>query len=137
MAIQAQGDGGDVMAEINVTPLVDVMLVLLVVFIVTAPLLTNTVKVNLPQTARTSVTSPEQKKSVNLGIDPTGRVYLDKREITVAQIEPELRGLHDRYPELSVHLNADRAVSYGVVAKAMTAVDRAGIARLSVLTAIE
>jgi len=137
MAFQAQGDGGDVMSEINVTPLVDVMLVLLVVFLVTAPLLTNTVRVNLPQTARTSATSPEQKKSVNLGIDLSGRVYLDKREITVAQIEPELRGLHDRYPDLAVHLNADRAVSYGVVAKAMTAVDRAGIARLSVLTAIE
>jgi biopolymer transport protein ExbD len=137
MAFSAQGDGGDVMSEINVTPLVDVMLVLLVVFLVTAPLLTNTVRVNLPQTAKTNATSPEQKKSVNVGIDASGRVYLDKREVTVTQIEPELRGLRARYPELSVHLNADRAVSYGIVAKAMTAVDRAGIPRLSVLTALE
>lgn len=137
MAFSAQGDGGDVMSEINVTPLVDVMLVLLVVFLVTAPLLTNTVRVNLPQTAKTNATSPEQKKSVNVGIDATGRVYLDKREVTVSQIEPELRGLRAKYPELSVHLNADRAVSYGIVAKAMTAVDRAGIPRLSVLTALE
>jgi biopolymer transport protein ExbD len=137
MAFQAQSDGGDVMSEINVTPLVDVMLVLLVVFLVTAPLLTNTVRVNLPQTARTAAVSPDQKKSVNVGIDAAGHIYLDKREITVAAIEPELRSLRDRYPDLSVHLNADRAVSYGIVAKAMTAVDRAGISRLSVLTAIE
>jgi biopolymer transport protein ExbD len=137
MGMQANRDGDDVMSEINVTPLVDVMLVLLVVFLVTAPLLTNTVRVNLPQTARTAPAAAEQKKSVNVGIDASGRVFLDKREISAGQIEPELRGLRARHPDLSVHLNADRAVSYGVVAKAMTAVDRAGIPRLSVLTAIE
>ena len=130
----AVGGGEEVMSEINVTPLVDVMLVLLVVFLVTAPLLTNTVRVNLPQTARTSPTTPEQKKAVSLSIDADGKVYVDKREIALARVEPELRSLRAAHPELSVSLNADRTVDYGLVAKAMTAVDRAGITRLSVLT---
>lgn len=137
MAFSAQADGGEVMSEINVTPLVDVMLVLVVVFLVTAPLLTNTVRVNLPQTAKTAPSTAEQKKSVSVSIDAEGKVYLDKRLITAAAIEPELRSLRAAFPEVSVHLNADKAVSYGIVAKAMTSVDRAGISRLSVLTVNE
>ena len=134
MAFKAGGDNEEVMSEINVTPLVDVMLVLLVVFLVTAPLLTNTVRVNLPQTAKTSPTTPEQKKSVSLSIDAAGKVYVDKREILIAQVEPELKTLRAAHPQLAVSLNADKSVNYGLVAKAMTAVDRAGITRLSVLT---
>jgi biopolymer transport protein ExbD len=134
MAFHVSAEADEVMSEINVTPLVDVMLVLLVVFLVTAPLLTNTVRVNLPQTARTSPTVAEPRRNVSLSIDAAGKVYVDKREITVAQVEPELKSLRAAHPELSVSLNADKAVNYGLVAKAMTAVDRAGITRLSVLT---
>jgi biopolymer transport protein ExbD len=136
MAIQAQ-DSEEVMSEINVTPLVDVMLVLLVVFLVTAPLLTNTVRVNLPQTAKTAATTPEQKKLVAISIDAAGTIYLDRHVTAFADVEPALKALRAASPELAVHLNADRAVNYGVVAKTMTAVDRAGIGRLSVLTAAE
>jgi biopolymer transport protein ExbD len=136
MAIQAQGDADEVMSEINVTPLVDVMLVLLVVFLVTAPLLTNTVRVNLPQTAKTA-TTPEQKKAVGISIDAAGTIYVDRRPTAFDALEPALRTLRTANPELAVHLNADRAVNYGLVAKTMTAVDRAGISRLSVLTAPE
>jgi len=136
MAIQAQGDADEVMSEINVTPLVDVMLVLLVVFLVTAPLLTNTVRVNLPQTAKTA-TTPGQKKAVGISIDAAGTIYVDRRPTAFDALEPALRTLRTANPELAVHLNADRAVNYGLVAKTMTAVDRAGISRLSVLTAPE
>jgi biopolymer transport protein TolR len=133
MAFNVQGSE-EVLSEINVTPLVDVMLVLLVVFLVTAPLLTNTVRVNLPETSKTAPSAVEQKKSVNLSIDAGGKVYIDRREVGLPQLEPELKTLHASFRDLVVHLNADRAVSYGLVAKAMTAVDRAGITKLSVLT---
>jgi len=137
MAFQLSGGGEEVMSEINVTPLVDVMLVLLVVFLVTAPLLTNTIRVNLPETSKTAATAVEQKKSVNISIDVAGKVYIDRKEIGLPQLEPQLKALHAAYRDVIVHLNADRAVSYGLVAKAMTAVDRAGITKLSVLTVSE
>jgi biopolymer transport protein ExbD len=137
MAFQLSGGGEEVMSEINVTPLVDVMLVLLVVFLVTAPLLTNTIRVNLPETSKTAATAVEQKKSVNISIDAAGKVYIDRKEVGLPQLEPQLKALHASYKDLIVHLNADRAVSYGLVAKAMTAVDRAGITKLSVLTVSE
>jgi biopolymer transport protein ExbD len=137
MAFAAQGESEEVMSEINVTPLVDVMLVLLVVFLVTAPLLANTIRVNLPQTAKTSGNNQEPKKSINLSIAAGGKVYIDKREIELATVESELRGLKAAYPEIIVHLNADKDINYGLVAKTMSSVDRAGITRLSVLTATE
>lgn len=135
MAIQSQSDGDDVVSEINVTPLVDVMMVLLVVFIVTAPLLTNAVKVNLPQTATTSPI--EQKKSVTISVDAQGKLYVDRGETSLAQLEDQLTALHRADPDIAVHLSADQAVNYGLVAKAMSAVDRAGVTKLSVLTANE
>jgi biopolymer transport protein ExbD len=135
MAIQSQGDSEDVVSDINVTPLVDVMLVLLVVFIVTAPLLSNAVRVHLPQTANTSPVEP--KKSVNVSVDAQGKLYLDRAEVTLPSLEDQLTTLHRADPDLAVHLNADQAVNYGLVAKAMSAVDRAGVSKLSVLTANE
>jgi biopolymer transport protein TolR len=135
MAFQARGDSDEVMSEINVTPLVDVMLVLLVVFIVTAPLLNNSIKVNLPQTATNA--SPEQKRAVSVSVDAQGKLYLDRTETDLAALATGLKSLHDREPDLAVHLNADRSVNYGLVAKVMSTVDRAGITKLSVLTSNE
>ena len=135
MAFQAKGDSDEVMSEINVTPLVDVMLVLLVVFIVTAPLLTNSIKVNLPQTAQNA--SPEQKRAVSVSVDAQGKLYLDRAETDLVALGTGLKALHDAQPDVAVHLNADRAVNYGLVAKVISSVDRAGVKRLSVLTAGE
>jgi biopolymer transport protein TolR len=135
MAFQAQGDTDEVMSEINVTPLVDVMLVLLVVFIVTAPLLTNSIKVNLPQTA--SNVSPEQKRAVSVSVDAQGKIYLDRAETDLPKLGAGLASLHAAEPDIAVHLNADRSVNYGLVAKVMSTVDRAGITKLSVLTSNE
>jgi biopolymer transport protein ExbD len=132
MVIQTQGDADDVMSEINVTPLVDVMLVLLVVFIVTAPLLANAIKVQLPKTATTAPI--ETKKAVTLSVDAQGRVYVDKTETSLARIESELKALHGAQPDLAVHLSADESSNYGLVAKVMAAVDRAGVSKLSVVT---
>ncbi|MEC4746954.1 biopolymer transporter ExbD [Methylomicrobium sp. Wu6] len=133
MAFKTQEDDGDVMGEINVTPLVDVMLVLLVVFIVTAPLLTNAVHVNLPKTAETA--PPEEKDPVYLSIDAQGKVFIDKKEIAVDAVENELKTRQAANPELALNLNADDGVQYGIVAKVMAAIERAGVTKLSVLTA--
>src|SRR5512136_577212 len=123
MAFAVQGESEEVLSEINVTPLVDVMLVLLVVFLVTAPLLANTIRVNLPQTSKTSATNQEKKKSINLTIDSAGKVYIDREALDLARVESELRNLKASYPELIVHLNADKDTNYGLVAKTMSAVD--------------
>lgn len=134
MAFSAKDDSGDeVMGEINVTPLVDVMLVLLVVFIVTAPLLTNAVHVNLPKTAETA--PPEEKAAVYLSVDAQGKVFIDKNEIGVDAVENELKNRKAADPELALNLNADDGVQYGVVAKVMAAIERAGVTKLAVLTA--
>jgi biopolymer transport protein ExbD len=130
--MSAGGDGDDVVSEINVTPLVDVMLVLLVVFIVTAPILAQAVKVNLPKTAKTA--PAEDKRPISLSIDSAGRIYVDKNEVQVSALEGNLRRLKAERSELAIHLNADEAVNYGQVAKVMAAVDRAGVSRLSVMT---
>jgi biopolymer transport protein TolR len=135
MAIAAQADSDEVVSEINVTPLVDVMLVLLVVFIVTAPLLSNAVTVNLPKTAINA--PPAQAKAVSVSIDSHARIYLDKTTVELPRLESELRVLRASRPDVSVQLNADQGVNYGLVAKVMSAVDRAGVTRLSVMTAGE
>ncbi|TAL49521.1 MAG: biopolymer transporter ExbD [Methylovulum sp.] len=132
MAFKTQEDGDDVMGEINVTPLVDVMLVLLVVFIVTAPLLTNAIHVNLPKTAETA--PPEEKDPVYVSVDATGKIFIDKTEIPLDSFENELLTRKSADPEIALNLNADDGVQYGIVAKVMSAIERAGISKLSVLT---
>ncbi|TRX01624.1 ExbD/TolR family protein [Candidatus Methylobacter oryzae] len=134
MAISTKDGGGedDVMGEINVTPLVDVMLVLLVVFIVTAPLLTQAVHVNLPKTAETA--PPEEKEAVYVSVDAKGKVFIDKTEIALESFEKELLARKAADPEIALNLNADDAVQYGTVAKVMSSIERSGITKLAVLT---
>lgn len=132
MAFKTQEDADDVMGEINVTPLVDVMLVLLVVFIVTAPLLTNAIHVNLPKTAETA--PPEEKDPLYVSVDVTGKIFIDKTEIALDAFENELKARKSADPEIGLNLNADDGVQYGIVAKVMSAIERAGISKLSVLT---
>ena len=131
MAIST-GDNDEVVSDINVTPLVDVMLVLLVVFIVTAPLLTNSIKVTLPSTATTS--SPEQHESITVSVDAKGKIYLDKAQVELAQLEPQLKRAHAGRPDVSVHLSADESSNYGLIAKVMSSINRSGVTKLSVLS---
>jgi biopolymer transport protein ExbD len=131
MAIST-GDSEEPVSDINVTPLVDVMLVLLVVFIVTAPLLTNAVKVQLPSTQTTNPV--EQHESVTVSVDDKGAIWVDKTKIELSALEPRLKSVRARDPELAVHLSADESSNYGLVAKVMAAINRAGVAKLSVLS---
>ncbi|BCM24337.1 ExbD/TolR family protein [Methyloradius palustris] len=132
MAFSSNTDGDEVLSEINITPLVDVMLVLLVAFIVTAPLLNNAVHVNLPKTAATH--PPEPAKPVTVSVNAEGKVYVDKTEYPLTGLELELKSLHDANPDLTLHLSSDESVNYGTVAKVMASIERAGITKLAVLT---
>jgi biopolymer transport protein TolR len=135
MAFSSTNEADEVLSEINITPLVDVMLVLLVAFIVTIPVLNNSISVNLPKTAPTQPT--DQKKPITVSVDAAGKVYVDKEELPVANLEADLKTRHQQNPGLSLHLSSDEAVNYGTVAKVMAAIERAGITRVAVLTQAE
>jgi biopolymer transport protein ExbD len=122
----------DVLSEINITPLVDVMLVLLVAFVITIPALTNAIHVNLPRTVHT--TPPEQQKAITVTVDATGTIYFDDAIVPQSGLEQRLRHLKSARAEPSLHLRADERVPYGSVAKVMAAIEHAGISRVSVLT---
>jgi biopolymer transport protein ExbD len=131
MAFSTQEDD-DVLSEINITPLVDVMLVLLVAFVLTIPVLTNAIHVNLPKTVQT--TPPEQQKAITVTVDNTGKIYVDNREVPQQKFAGELQALKAANSSLSLHLRADERVPYGSVAKVMAAIEHAGVSHVSVLT---
>ncbi len=134
MAFSSGGsDSDEVFGEINVTPLVDVMLVLLVTFIITAPMLTNTINVNLPDTQPTFQQKDPEKPTV-ISVDETGKVYIDKEGYPLVEVEAELIKRKTENPEIRLNLNADEKVNYGVIAKVMAAIERAGIDRLSFIS---
>ncbi|HYE37906.1 biopolymer transporter ExbD [Methylocaldum sp.] len=122
----------EAMSEINVTPLVDVMLVLLVVFIVTAPLLTQAVKVDLPKTEKTDP-SPD-KHLATIAIDAQGQITLNDQPQPLEALEQLLRDLLQADPELIVQFQADTAVAYGRVAETMAVTHKAGITKLAFIT---
>ncbi len=126
------GSNREAMSEINVTPLVDVMLVLLVVFIVTAPLLTQAVRVDLPQTEKTD--TPPDKHIATISIDFQGKITLNESAMELTAIEPQLQALLKADPELTVQFQADKNVPYGKVAEAMAMVHKAGIGKLAFIT---
>ncbi|TDV72543.1 biopolymer transporter ExbD [Pseudomonas sp. LP_7_YM] len=132
MAFSTQ-DSDEVLSEINVTPLVDVMLVLLVVFIVTAPLLTNSIPINLPKTE--AVAPVEQKDPLVVSIDDKGKLFINKDEIQPDLLETNLRSAREKNADVRVQLQADNGVNYGEVARAMASIEKAGITKLSVITA--
>ena len=110
MAIQIKSSEQAMMSEINVTPLVDVMLVLLIVFMVTAPLLIQAVPVTLPQTSAS--VPPAPAKQIQLSIDSSGKIYLDTGVVEREQLKARLQALRKLDPELNVQLMADERIPY-------------------------
>ncbi len=119
------------MAEINVIPLVDVVLVLLVIFMVTAPMLYRGLDIKLPTSASNTI-RPEER--IVLTIERDQKLYLDKDPVNVAQLERRLRAMKERNADLSVYLRADREVPYGTVVQVMDGVKRSGIEKLGMVT---
>ena len=122
----------DAMSEINVTPLVDVMLVLLVVFIVTAPLLTQSVGVNLPKTVAAAPPPPNPVTMVS--VDLAGDIYLDKEKMTAEQLADKLTTRHTENPDITVQFEVDEKVAYGKAAEVLAIAQHAGIIKVSLQT---
>jgi biopolymer transport protein ExbD len=133
MAFKPQSDDESAMSEINVTPLVDVMLVLVIILLVTAPLLTQSVHVTLPKTVETTANINDQP--LQLGIDAQGAMTINKNPITdLASLEISLKAELEKNPEIGVHLYADQAVVYAKLAEVMATVQHAGITKLAFVT---
>ena len=119
------------LAEINVIPLVDVVLVLLVIFMVTAPMLYRGMDIKLPVSASNTI-KPEIRKVLTIERDQ--RLFLDKDQVSPVQLERQLRMLKAEHAEVSLYLRADRDVPYGVVVQVMDSVKKAGIEKLGMVT---
>jgi biopolymer transport protein TolR len=133
MAMGSRGDPGrTTMSEINVTPMVDVMLVLLVIFMVTAPLIQQGVKLNLPQAKAAPVEASEKKLVVS--VDARKRVFIGDAEVRLDQLEEKLKANAKAQADKEVYLYADRALPYGTVMEVMAAAQRAGITNLGMIT---
>jgi biopolymer transport protein TolR len=133
VAFKPQTDSEEAMSEINVTPLVDVMLVLVIILLVTAPLLTQSVHVTLPKTAET--TADIKDAPLQLGIDPQGMITLNKLPIAdLLALETALKDELAQNPEAALHLYADEAVVYGKVAEVMATVQHSGIVKIAFVT---
>jgi len=119
-------------AQINVTPLVDVMLVLLVIFMVTAPIIQQGVQVNLPQAKAGAIPGSEELLVVTIA--KNGKVYLNDNPLTLAELGDKLRAIRRLQADKQVYLRADQDVRYGLVMKAVAEIKQAGIERLGMVT---
>ena len=120
-------------SEINVTPMVDVMLVLLVIFMITAPLLTVGVPVDLPQTQANAIRDPEEPMTVS--INAQGTVYLQDAEIELAALVPRLRAIAGTNPDLRIFVRGDKTVDYGRVMEVMGTINAGGFNKVALITA--
>jgi biopolymer transport protein TolR len=120
--------GPQPMSEINMTPLVDVMLVLVVIFIITAPLLVSAVKVDLPKAA--GAATLEAPKFIAITLDRSGQVYVDDQPLDAQAVSAALRQAAQRQPDTEVRLRADAAVPYGRVVEVMGQAHLAGLHRI-------
>ena len=125
------------MAEINVTPMVDVMLVLLIIFMVSAPLLTVGVPLDLPQTQAKSL--EQDKTPLQLSVDISGKVFINDTEMAMADLVPKLKAITDARGGLDerIYMRADKKADYGTVAKVMGQLSGAGFKRLALVTEVE
>ncbi len=119
------------MSEINVTPMVDVMLVLLVIFMVTAPLLTVGVPVDLPQTKAPAINEP--KEPLVITIDAKGEVYLQNSKIDAKDLAARLTAITSNNPDAAIYVRGDRAIDYGRVLEIMGIVSAAGFTKVSLI----
>ena len=133
MAFKPQSEDESALSEINVTPLVDVMLVLVIILLVTAPLVTQSVHVKLPKTVETTADKHEQP--LQLDIDAQGAISINKNPIAdLAALEIALKAELAKNPEIGVHLYADQTVIYAKIAEVMATVQHAGIVKLAFVT---
>ena len=123
---------GTTISQINVTPLVDVMLVLLVIFMVTAPIIQQGVQINLPQTKASAIPGSEEPLVVTVAKD--GKIYLNDNPVALADLGVKLGAIRKLQSDKQVYLRADQDVRYGVVMKTIAEIKQAGIEKLGMIS---
>jgi len=120
------------MSDINVTPLVDVMLVLLIIFMVTAPMMMQGVSVSLPKT--TSKPLAAEKEYLIITVDRSQQIYINDYKVALEALQAKLKKIYEGRPGQKVYLRADKSVPYGTVVRVMSEVKNAGVERLGMVT---
>ena len=132
MSFGTQDDTDEVMNEINMTPLVDVMLVLLIIFIITVPVMKHSVNIDLPRASnQQELVKPE---TLRLSVDADGSYFIDDTKIADDQLAPRLQAAAAQNPQPDLHIRGDKAVRYERVAQAMAAAQQAGLRKIGFIT---
>jgi biopolymer transport protein ExbD len=132
MAFGTQDDTDEVMNEINMTPLVDVMLVLLIIFIITVPVMQHSVNVDLPRAA--SEPQDAKPQTIRLAVDADGSYWWNESRVADAELPRLLRAEAAREPQPELHIRGDRSVRYERVAQAMAAAQQSGLRKIGFIT---
>ena len=132
MAFGTQDDTDEVMNEINMTPLVDVMLVLLIIFIITVPVMKHSVNVDLPQAS--SQREEVKPETLHLSVDASGAYFLNEAKVSEAALPGLLQAEAARQPQPDLHIRGDKAVRYERVALAMAMAQQAGLRKIGFIT---
>ncbi|MBW1895737.1 MAG: protein TolR [Deltaproteobacteria bacterium] len=120
------------MSDINVTPMVDVMLVLLIIFMVTAPMMMQGVNVSLPQT--TSKPLPADKEHLIITVDRSQQIYINDYKVSLEGLQAKLKKIYEGRADKKVYLRADKNVPYGIVVRVMSEIKNAGVEKLGMVT---
>ena len=122
-------------SEINVTPFVDVMLVLLIIFMVTAPLLTSGIKINLPESS--SILKNEKKDPVTVSINSKGEIFMQKKKFSKDQLIQKLRLLKKNNKNLKIYIKGDKKLDYGKVMELMNLINSSGFKKVALVTKLK
>ena len=122
-------------SEINVTPFVDVMLVLLIIFMVTAPLLTSGIKVNLPES--TSILKNEKNDPVTVTINSNGEIFLQKKKFSANGLIKKLKALKSQNKDLKIYIKGDKKLNYGKVMDLMSFINKSGFKKVALVTKLK
>ena len=132
MAFGTRDDSDEVMNEINMTPLVDVMLVLLIFFIITIPVMKHAINIDLPRA--TNQPQDAKPETIRLTVDSAGAYYWNETPLAEIELAPRLQNAATRQPQPELHIRGDKAVRYERVAQAMAAAQRAGMRKIGFIT---
>ena len=132
MAFGTQDDSDDVMNEINMTPMVDIMLVLLIIFIITIPVMKHSVNIDLPRA--TNEAQNIKPETLRLSVDAQGAYFLNEAQIADADLVPRLKAAAFQNPQPELHIRGDKAVRYERVAGVMAAAQSAGLRKIGFIT---
>ncbi len=132
MQTSSRSQSRTTMSEINVTPFVDVMLVLLVIFMVTAPMMQQGLEVNLPKTSSSGISLNEDP--FILVLDANGKIKISQVAVNITDLKNKLKGLFETRKNKQIYIQADKKVSYGTLAEVMAEVRAAGILNMSLVT---